>query len=73
MSEEKKESTKSEEVREEKQEARELSKEEVSQVAGGADPLKIKYAKSDGADILQENDIISRAAKERCDVLFGLN
>lgn len=73
MSEEKK-CIKSEEVREG---TAELTPEEVAQVTGGADLSKIEDGKSrdisvlDAADILQERDIISRAAEERCDVLFG--
>ena len=54
-----------------------LSDEELKDVNGGVNPLKLptgaRVTVKDAADILAEQDIASRAAKERCDVLFGLN
>lgn len=55
----------------------ELTDEQLEQVNGGVNPLKLptgaRVQVKDAADILAEQDIASRAAKERCDVLFGLN
>ena len=54
-----------------------LTPEELEQVNGGVNPLKLptgaRVKVKDAADILAEQDIASRAAKERCDVLVGLN
>ena len=54
-----------------------LSDEELKDVNGGVNPLKLptgaRVQVKDAADILAEQDIASRAAKERCDVFFGLN
>ena len=55
----------------------ELTDEQLEQVNGGVNPLKLptgaRVNVKDAADILAEQDIASRAAKERCDVLVGLN